>query len=219
MNHAEPVVKNERSFYSRPMPRVSDEHRAQRRQQILDAARRCFIRDGFHQTSMVDIFTEAHLSAGAVYGYFKGKNDIIIAIADDVVGRIAEIIRPIIEQDPTPTVDVVVRAGLTEVESWAFDDDGAARLAPQVWAEAIRNPELAAVIQARYAEIGEALAGLAVKQQEAGRIAADANPRDVVPVIFGAIFGYILQRLLYGAVTPDSYADGLAALTHPRTVD
>jgi len=49
------------------MPRVSDEYLEQRRQQILGAARRCFARQGFYETSMKDVFREASLSAAVVY--------------------------------------------------------------------------------------------------------------------------------------------------------
>ena len=54
------------------MPKVSEEHRAARRRQILDAAARCFARDGFHRTSMQDIVRESGISAGLVYRYFAG---------------------------------------------------------------------------------------------------------------------------------------------------
>src|SRR3954470_18901979 len=73
------LVKNERSFYIVGMPRVSEEHLERRRRQILDAARRCFVRKGVHETSMQDIFAESGLSAGAVYRYFKSKNEIVAA--------------------------------------------------------------------------------------------------------------------------------------------
>ena len=46
------------------MPRVSEDHLLARRQQILDAARVCFLRDGFHNTSMQDVIAEAGLSVG-----------------------------------------------------------------------------------------------------------------------------------------------------------
>ena len=58
---------------------MSDAHLEARRQQILDAAEACFSRQGFHQTSMQAICSEAGLSPGAVYRYFSSKEDIIAA--------------------------------------------------------------------------------------------------------------------------------------------
>ena len=66
------------------MPKVSAEHLANRRQQILDAAASCFARNGFHRTSMQDIVKESGLSAGLIYRYFTGKDDMIVAIVERV---------------------------------------------------------------------------------------------------------------------------------------
>ncbi|WP_369028857.1 TetR/AcrR family transcriptional regulator, partial [Nocardia farcinica] len=63
------------------MPRVSEEHLERRRQQILVAAQRCFSRKGFYNTSMQDVFAESGLSAGAVYRYFKSKDELVAALA------------------------------------------------------------------------------------------------------------------------------------------
>jgi len=60
------------------MPKVSDEHLANRKQQILDAAANCFARNGFHRTSMQDIVRESGLSAGLIYRYFTGKDDLFL---------------------------------------------------------------------------------------------------------------------------------------------
>src|ERR1044072_1008423 len=65
------------------MPKVSDDYLAARRQQILDAAAACFARDGFHRTSMQDIVRESGISAGLVYRYFAGKDDMIAAIVTE----------------------------------------------------------------------------------------------------------------------------------------
>jgi len=55
------------------MPRVSDEYMARRRGEILEAAKACFAREGFHATSMRDIYRECGLSPGAVYNHFASK--------------------------------------------------------------------------------------------------------------------------------------------------
>ena len=52
------------------------------------AAWKCFSRNGFHSTSMADVIAEAGLSAGAVYLYFRSKDDIIVAVATQVFGGI-----------------------------------------------------------------------------------------------------------------------------------
>jgi AcrR family transcriptional regulator len=195
------------------MPRVSDAHRERRREQILEAARRCFIRKGFHQSSMADVFAEAGLSAGAVYRYFRSKDEIITAIAEEVVGHVTDLLVPLVEQEPTPTLDSVIRDGLVSVDDLAFGEYGFAQLAPQVWAEALRNDQLLGVIRSRYTVVREALSRLIVAEQKAGRVDVDAEPDDVAAVLFGSIIGYLLQRLLFGHLRPESYAAGLAAIT------
>ena len=61
-------------------PKVSEQYLEERRNQILDAAVATFSRNGLHKTTIEDIRLEAGLSRGAVYHYFKSKEDIIDAI-------------------------------------------------------------------------------------------------------------------------------------------
>src|ERR1700739_3609514 len=65
------------------MPKITDAQRETRRQQILDAALRCFSRDGFHATTTADIVRESGVSQGTLYLYFATKDDIVVALADD----------------------------------------------------------------------------------------------------------------------------------------
>jgi AcrR family transcriptional regulator len=201
------------------MPRVSDEHRAERRDQILLAARRCFSRDGFHQTSMADIFSEAGLSAGAVYGYFKSKDELIIAIAGMVVDQLVEIMTPLANQNPPPRPEEFVFQALTRVDDIAFGPDGYARLAPQVWSEALRNPELSSALTSRYAGISAIVTDFVRHQQQHGMLPADAVPEDVVRVLQGCTIGYLVQRLLFGSLDPRRYAAGVAAIAGRPAID
>ena len=50
------------------MPKVTDEYRVARRDEIIDVAIRCFLRQGYARTSVADLVAESGLSAGAIYG-------------------------------------------------------------------------------------------------------------------------------------------------------
>ncbi len=162
---------------------------------------------------MADIFSEAELSAGAVYGHFNSKHDIIGAIAEEVIGQIFQVLEPIFTQSPPPRLDEAVRQGLTATDEFAFGDQGYAYLAPQVWAEALRDPSLAEIIQVRYRAIHGLVSQLVVAEQDMGRTTSEGDPDEVAKVLLSVLMGYILQRLLIGDVGPASYAAGLGALT------
>jgi AcrR family transcriptional regulator len=61
-------------------PRVSQDYLGRRREEILQAAITCCARTGFKRTTMRDICRQARLSTGAVYNYFKGKEEILEAL-------------------------------------------------------------------------------------------------------------------------------------------
>ncbi len=65
-----------------PRPDVSET----RKEQIIQAAINVFNRLGFHNARMDDIVKESGLSKGAIYWYFKSKEDLIIAILDRIFG-------------------------------------------------------------------------------------------------------------------------------------
>ena len=116
------------------MPKVSAEHLTNRRRQILGAAADCFARNGFHRTSMQDIVKESGLSAGLIYRYFTGKEDMILAIvAEWHTARSAGL----------GTADDPLAAYLGLLRGIA--DPAAARqrnLGMQAWAETVREPRI-----------------------------------------------------------------------------
>ena len=50
----------------------------------------CFTRQGYVNTTMDDIVAESGLSKGAIYWYFKSKDDLFEAAANSVLERVAE---------------------------------------------------------------------------------------------------------------------------------
>jgi AcrR family transcriptional regulator len=193
------------------MPKVSDAHRAGRRRQILDAAGRCFTRNGFHATSMQDVFRESGLSAGAVYRYFPSKSAIVTAIAEETVAGIIQEIEAVTTAEPVRPVEETMARVLAVADAYT-GPGGVARLALQVWAESLREPALAEFVAATYRRVRSRFVEWARRAQAAGMVPAGADPEQVGAVLFGMVPGYMLQRLLVGGVDPAGYGAGLRAL-------
>jgi AcrR family transcriptional regulator len=199
------------------MPKVTEEHRAARRQQIVDAGRRCVIEQGFHKTTMADVIRESGLSAGAVYGYFRSKDEIVAAIADQALSEVDAMFEQILDDPGGLTPERVLRHALDYVVRMADAPTGdVTRVALQVWAEAMRTESVLATARGKYRMLREHFADVARRGQADGTIRADVDPDHVGQALFGLVPGFILQRLILGDVTPESYAEGFTALLTPR---
>lgn len=82
-----------------PKPDVSEV----RRQQILDAAETVFGERGFANARMDDIVSEAGLSKGALYWYYKSKDALILALMDRFFGREFQKVEALVEAPGTAT--------------------------------------------------------------------------------------------------------------------
>ncbi|MEV0363630.1 TetR/AcrR family transcriptional regulator [Nocardia fusca] len=193
------------------MPRVSDEHLERRRRQILDAARICFVRKGFHQTSMQDVFTESGLSAGAVYRYFKSKDELVIALASTAAGDIRAQMTAVIHSDPLPTPAELI-ARMTDWIETQSGPEGRIRLAPQAWSLALIDDEAAAPVRRTMASIREMWREYAERMRTAGWLPPDADVEAVAAALFGLLPGYVLQHLLLGDLVRDQYLRGVDTL-------
>lgn len=69
------------------MPRVSAAHEQEVRDRIVSAALRVFGDRGFHGATMQDVVRESGLSVGAIYTWFKSKDDLFLAACDLASGR------------------------------------------------------------------------------------------------------------------------------------
>jgi AcrR family transcriptional regulator len=204
-------VKNERSFYAAEVPRVSEDHLTARREQILTAARACFLRHGLHNTSMQDLIREAGLSVGAVYRYFTSKTEIINAIADSVAGALAARLHEIAEHEPPIPLTDAMSLALDAVDA-EVRPGGGFPLGVQVWAEATLDPAIGEIVRERYDGMRKAFVGIAARAVEQGELPADTDLEAVSAVLFGMLPGYALQRMLVGRPDKEAYLAGVRAL-------
>ncbi|MBB5918523.1 AcrR family transcriptional regulator [Nocardia transvalensis] len=190
------------------MPRVSEEHLERRRQQILDAAQTCFARKGFHPTSMQDVFTESGLSAGAVYRYFKSKDDLIAALAADATLMLRGLMDDVIERDPLPTPAELVTELTGEVVR-LNENGGRVRLAPQAWALAVTDHDVKGYVAAAIGTMRDRWLAYADRMRDVGWLPPDADTEAVAKALIGVMPGFMLQYLLLGDTVPADIGRGL----------
>ncbi|AZM48689.1 TetR/AcrR family transcriptional regulator [Streptomyces sp. WAC 06738] len=203
------------------MARVSQAHLDARRRQILDGARRCFTRNGFHATSMQDVFQETGLSSGAVYRYFRGKSDLITAVAEEAFERMRLAFESASHEAPLRPLADVIDGVLTQVleeqaRTSGVDRPGAfAELIVQVWSETLRDEGLAATLNAGYDRM-RAMWGKVVRTyQDAGHLRADVPTDHLVRALMALVQGFIVQQAVFKDVEVE-LRSGLRALLSPH---
>ncbi|MET9956708.1 helix-turn-helix domain-containing protein [Streptomyces sp. NPDC006339] len=202
------------------MARVSQEHLDARRRQILDGAARCFARNGFHATSMQDVLTEVGLSAGAVYRYFRGKDELIAAIAEEAFAGVRGAFEEASRATPPPTPDVLLGAVLRlflEERIPGADRQAFPRLILQVWSETLRDERLAATLAAGFHGMREVWAGLVAAYQENGLLPADVSADHMVRILIAIAQGCIAQQALFGDMSVEILEGGVRGLMSMRT--
>ena len=193
------------------MPRVTQEHLDARRRQILDAARRCFIRKGFHATSMQDVLDEADLSAGAVYRYFRSKDELIVTIATDAVAELGAAVEGAFDAKVPPPLEDVLDRFFAALERLDVTQD-VTKLAVQVWEEALHSP----VVAERF---GEARGGLQAfftrlmeTYQARGLLTRDVPAEHLAMAVAGFPVGFIVRRAIHGDVDAATFGKAVRAL-------
>lgn len=191
------------------VPRVSEDHLTARREQILAAARRCFLRNGLHNTTMQDLIAEAGLSVGAVYRYFKSKNEIINAISQTVAAGLTAALDEVAARE-LPLVEAVSAA--LDVADAQLGPDGNFPLVIQVWSEAVRDPAIGAIVRERYLELRRPFRAIVTRAVARGELKPGTDVDATTAVLFGQLPGYALQRQLVGDPAKEAYLTGLRAL-------
>lgn len=193
------------------MPPVSQRYRDARRRQIIDAARRCFAHAGFQGTSMQDIFVESGLSAGAVYGHFAGKDQLVSAIIEEVLSEIAAALDTLTDTEPPPPPHEIL-AHVLQVLDRPSHGRELARLAVQVWAEAGRNPELGARLSGYYRQMGGRFTTLVHRYQRDGALTREVSAHHLGQVLAALGPAFLSQRALLDDISADTFTRGLRGL-------
>lgn len=190
---------------------MSQQYRDARRAEILAAARRCFVRDGFHGTSMQDLLAEVGLSSGAVYRYFPGKQDMILAIAEENLAEVTDEVRRMAAAKPAVGIGELL-ARIFQVIKAKHEEDGFAAIALLVWAESLRDLTLAERIKGTLADVTAELADMVRECQGSGGLPAETPADQLTQVIVASVPGYILQLATLGPAAVEGLPGAVRAL-------
>jgi AcrR family transcriptional regulator len=198
------------------MPKITAERREARREQILDAARACVQEHGLEAVSMEMIIARSGLSTGAVYGYFKGKDDIISAVVTEGTAAMGRQLIPILANPEPPPLPELVDQLLRTITGFGQDKrDGIDRLLAAIhgWSHSQSTPGLRATTRAAYRGQRQLLADTVRRWQEAGTFDPGADPGAVAQLLQSILLGFVAQRALAGGADAQAHVAALEALT------
>ena len=193
------------------MPKVQPEYLEQRRAQVLDAAAACFARDGFHQASMQDICGEADLSHGAVYRYFRSKEEIIEGICGLRQQQNSELIDEAMTKGGTLAVlDELMRAFFIDVDQDTLVPTCA--LFIETISEAPRNERIRDALQRNGAAIRDGLSYIIRQSQVKGDFNPALDSESVARVMVALYHGFVTQKLVDPDFNVAGYVQVIQAL-------
>jgi AcrR family transcriptional regulator len=150
----------------------------------LEAAGRCFARDGFRGASISAICKEANISPGHLYHYFENKAAIVRAMTEAAVAEAdmqLELMPP--EADPIAML-------VSKVQSdRAQQRDATHFLLFDMLAEAGHNPSIAKLLRDSNRAMRTRFATFLKKGQDGGHVDRTLNPDLTAAVLISAIDG------------------------------
>jgi AcrR family transcriptional regulator len=162
------------------MPKISDERRAERREQILEGARRCFAEHGYEGATVARLEAKIGLSRGAIFNYFGSKEDLFVELA---------------VQDTARMSDLWVHEGLEAVVREVLELDPAWL---GVYLELVRrvrtDPEFRRRVEERQEAIVPVNRARAEEAQRAGEFRDDLDAREIGAFVNLVLNGLALQR-------------------------
>jgi AcrR family transcriptional regulator len=199
------------------LPRISAERREARREQILEAARACLQEHGLEAVSMEMIITRSGLSTGAVYGYFKGKDEIINAVVSEGTAQLGAELLPVLTNPEPPSLPRLVEQVLRAIDGFGRHKKGDVdRLVVSLhgWSQSQSDPELKAATLASYSRLRRLFLDVAGRWQATGTFDDTADPDGMAQLLTSITLGFVAQRALTGSADVTAHVAALEALTN-----
>jgi AcrR family transcriptional regulator len=177
------------------MPRVSAAHEQGVRDRIVSAALSVFGELGFHGATIQDVVRESGLSVGAIYTYFRGKDDLFLATCDLASGRGFGELAARLARGRTLTDKLAIAVAFYfDAAEGAADSPGNADFLVQAWAHADAEPAVREMLVRRRAQLVTAATMLAEEGVVRGELPRWIDVRALARACSVLLDGFLLNR-------------------------
>ena len=178
------------------MPKLKPEELESRRNEIIDAARACFLRNGFHRTTTDEICREASITPGGLYHYFGGKDEIIAAVIQETANEVVGL-RALVDSAGD------IRQAFAEISSFFIETmqdpniDNVVRLDIEIWAEGLKNQKLYEISKQSWGMRRELMEHFVKRGAEGGIYSMpDVDARGLSSLLVAQLIGMRIGKVL-----------------------
>jgi len=163
---------------------------------------------------MKDICETSGFSTGAVYNYFKGKNEIVESIAKLSLDRNIEMISKVSKLDAKNPLGKLLNTFFTMLKEMAKDQDAKKYLSIdfELWSESARNVSIAAISSKTQKTTLSIVTDLVKEEQKNGAINKGLDPISIARSLLALLQGLQVQLVLDANTDIDSYSKVCEAL-------
>ncbi|MDX2127512.1 MAG: TetR/AcrR family transcriptional regulator [Chloroherpetonaceae bacterium] len=173
-----------------------EKEKAERRKEILNAAREVFFRLGFEHTSMEKVAETATLAKGTLYLYFKSKDELYISLVEEGTQLLNEMMKSAIDSE----VDVLDKLKATARAYFHFTDKHRDywRIFMMMDMGAMESKVDAEKLQ-QFREMRRAsistIENLILEAQAKGLLRSDVSSKDLMLMLWAATLGAVIMSV------------------------
>ena len=178
-------------------PKVTEEYKEQKKKELLESAMACFAEKGYQSATIDDIVAHSGMSKGAVYNYFKSKEDIYLTLLEEATkfsfARFHQSFTPDMSASEKLHQLFTINASLPfqeeEKRKWVS-------VQLEFWINASRNPELKEKMRERLSMYRTFTQAIIQEGQETGEFRKDVNPAVLAESFWVLLDGAFLHVLI-----------------------
>ena len=178
------------------MPRISREREEATRQAILKAARDVFVEKGFHAASIDDVVAASGLSVGAIYTYFKSKDELIQASV--LAANKAESDMVLASARSGGSIQERMDRAIDGWWGYTIEAPGVPAFLAEVWAAASRKPLIREMVTRRRERAVTLAAILLQEAVDSGDLPASTNVDEVARALTALLDGLVIEHIESG---------------------